>query len=651
MGLYEIALVILVVGLQEPGNKASVYVRSTAEYRNENKTDFRESGLKLGNLELTPPATRKLPTQTEDHTCPTWFLPVTDGKGNETCKCGDGLDDIVLCSNTTQPVYLHRSYCMSYNQNTSATVVGNCAYSYYHTGMHHSQYFSLPPNVSNLNNSTCQKYHREGQLCGRCNDTFAPPVYSYTLDCVQCLDYDNNWAKYLAVAFLPLTVFFVIVITFRISATSGSMNAFILVSQISSAPGLLRSADISTYCKGHHHSSVYHLKCYSFHTLSSVHGIWNLDFFRLLYKPFCLHPRMTTLQVLALDCAIAVFPLTFIVITYSLVELHNRNCRIVVRLWKPFHACCVRIRNQWNIKTSLIDAFATFILLSCVKFLSVSLDLLVPARLFDIHGKNIGTKYLYYDGTIGYFGKEHLPYAILAIIMLLVFVVFPCLLLCLFPCHCFQRFLVRYRLRSLALTTFMDAFQGCYKDGTNNTRDCRHFAAMYLILLCVFLGSIAVELSWSIIPSTTFILVTFAIIITIVRPYKSPAHNVTNTCLILVFALAATSVVEQYHVLRKSPFERLPEITAITAYSIPPVYGIGLLLYKLLGHRRVVQQALKKLQSLLPCCCRRLAHTDSEDYLPDRMAHPEQYAALLAEPVREEDSTDQEGLPTNMDTY
>ena len=415
------------------------------------------------------------------------------------------------------------------------------------------------------------------------------------------------------------------------------MNAFILVSQLSSTPLLLRSLDIPTHCdKTSYRYDEFKFKCYSVNTLSSLHGIWNLDFFRLVYKPFCLHPSMTTLQVLALDYAIAVFPLALIVATYSLVELHNRNCRVIVWLWRPFHAWCVRIRRLQNIRTSLIDAFATFILLSCVKFFSVSFDLLTPARLYDIHGKNIGTKYLYYDGTIKYFENEHLPYAIVAIIMLLVFVVSPCLLLCLFPCRCFQRFLNHYGLRSLALTTFMDVFQGCYKDGTNGTRDCRHFAAMYIVVLGVLLGSAATALTRFVFPAAIFILVVLAITIAIIRPYKSPVHNAINTILILVCTLLASSILGVYEGLKESPFQELSKITVTVTYSIPPVYGIALLLYNLLAHRRVVQQAFTKLQCLLPNCCRRLAHTDSEDSLPDRMAHPEQYPALLAEPVREE---------------
>ena len=630
MSVSAVALLVLVLGI------------STAEHRNE-KTDCSESTLDT----LTQLATllpQENGTETDDN-CPTWFLPVTDDKENDTCECGNNLDSIVICGTETQQVYLHRCYCMSNNQDSSGLVVGNCYYSCDQPTMRKSPYFSLPSNASKLENTLCQEYHREGQLCGRCNSTFTPPVYSYTLHCVQCSDYDYNWAKYLAVAFLPLTVFFVIVITFRVSATSGSMNAFILISQISSTPAILRSFDIPTHC----HTTV---KCCSIYILMSLYGIWNLDFFRLLYEPFCLHPSVTTLQVLALDYAIAIFPLALIVITYTLMELHNRDCRIIVWLWRPFHTWCVRIRRLQNIRTSLIDAFATFILLSCVKFLSVPFDLLIPARLYDIHGKNVGTNYLYYDGTIEYFGKQHLPYAIAAIIMLLVFVVFPCLLLCLFPCRCFQRFIAHYGFRSLVLTTFMDAFQGCYKDGTNGTRDCRYFAAMYFILLGILLGSLATALTRFVLPATISILVMFAIIIVIARPYKSPAHNVINACLILVTALSLTSVSEVDQGLNKSPFKTLPAITAMITLIFPPIYGIALLLYNLLAHRRVVQQAFRKLQSLLPYSCRRLAHTDSEDSLPDRMAHPEQYAALLAEPVRgEESSEEEESPPTDTYTY
>ena len=131
-----------------------------------------------------------------------------------------------------------------------------------------------------------------------------------------------------------------------------------------------------------------------------------LIFFRLAYTPFCLHPNASTLQVLSLDYTIAAYPLALIVLTYTLVRLHYYNCTLVVSLWRPFINCFARCRRQWDIQNSLVDAFATFLLLSFVKFLSVSFDILMPTFSWDIE-TTIQPPVVYYDGTFEYFGKEH----------------------------------------------------------------------------------------------------------------------------------------------------------------------------------------------------------------------------------------------------
>ena len=56
----------------------------------------------------------------------------------------------------------------------------------------------------------------------------------------------------------------------------------------------------------------------------SFYGVWNLDFFRYVYQPFCLHPNMTTLQMISLDYAIAMYPLLLIFLTYAFVKIHDR---------------------------------------------------------------------------------------------------------------------------------------------------------------------------------------------------------------------------------------------------------------------------------------------------------------------------------------
>ena len=228
---------------------------------------------------------------------------------------------------------------------------------------------------------------------------------------------------------------------------------------------------------------------------------------------------MSILQVLALDYTIAAYPLLLIVVTYSLVELHDHNYKIVVLLWKPFRRCLARFHRQWDICTSLIEAFASFLLLSYVKFLSVSLYFLLPVYLYNAHGEAIGP-YLYYDGTVEYFGKQHLPYAILAIAVLTTFIILPLLLLCLYPCQCFQKILNFYGLRRQALHTFMDV--GYYKNGTDGTRDCRYLSAVYLFARIVFFVIAAVSLSVSVALLYFLTGILFSFLIAVVQPYKFP---------------------------------------------------------------------------------------------------------------------------------
>ncbi len=174
---------------------------------------------------------------------------------------------------------------------------------------------------------------------------------------------------------------------------------------------------------------------------------------------------MDSLQVLALDYVIAVYPLFTVLVTYILVQMHARGYRLIVWLWKPFHLCTSRVRRQWNIKTSLIDTFASFLLLSYVKFLSVSFDLLVPIPLYYTNGTMLSSLFLYHNGSMQYFGSQHLPYGLLAVGITLVFVVIPLLLLLVYPCRCFQRLLGSCGVGCFTLLTFMDVFQGSYKNG------------------------------------------------------------------------------------------------------------------------------------------------------------------------------------------
>ena len=97
---------------------------------------------------------------------------------------------------------------------------------------------------------------------------------------------------------------------------------------------------------------------------------------------------------------------------------------------------------------------------------------------------------LYYDATIDYFGSTHLPYAILAIVVLVVFVQLPVLMFMLYPFKWFQKILNVLPVHWHVLHTFMDSFQGCYKDGTEpGTQDCRWFVSFFIVRCILFIAS------------------------------------------------------------------------------------------------------------------------------------------------------------------
>ena len=136
-------------------------------------------------------------------------------------------------------------------------------------------------------------------------------------------------------------------------------------------------------------------------------------------------------------------------------------------MWRPFLFLFSLLKSNWNTRTSLIDSYATFFLLSYGKFLSVSFDLLVPTKVYHLHGPDYNsTLGLFYSADAIFLGKEHLPYGILAIAVLCVFVILPNVLFALYPFKLFQKFLNLFPVRWYVLHTFMDSFYGCYKDGT-----------------------------------------------------------------------------------------------------------------------------------------------------------------------------------------
>ena len=80
----------------------------------------------------------------------------------------------------------------------------------------------------------------------------------------------------------------------------------------------------------------------------------------------------------------------------------------------------------------------------------------------------------------------------------------------------------------------MDAFQGSYKNGTNGTRDCRYFSALYLItrvLGYLSLGFYLVSQRASAVVSVFLILI---LLVTCFHPYKTEFYNKLDVFFFLI---------------------------------------------------------------------------------------------------------------------
>ena len=217
-------------------------------------------------------------TCAEDNCSQTWFHLSSDGN----CVCGANVRNAILCSNETREVRLQLQYCMtSDGDESNIGVIGNCMASVNHDVQRvmgpDGNYYKVLADRSAQENKTCGHANRHGRLCSQCNPNHTISAYSYVLKCHQCISSTlSSVLQYIACAFLPLSLFLAVILLFRISITSPALNVPVLCCQFLSSPSFLvnffnstRNTGLFTFTK----------------FITTVCGIWNLDFFRALIPP------------------------------------------------------------------------------------------------------------------------------------------------------------------------------------------------------------------------------------------------------------------------------------------------------------------------------------------------------------------------------
>ena len=424
----------------------------------------------------------------------TWTYPIIDSNGSTvTCECQSSpnvyYQDGASCTydrlQNGPHVKITEGYCMTFDEVSNITFMGRCPYNHLSSG---PPDMLLPSSVHELNdfmcnrseglNHICGQQRREGRLCGKCQSGLGPAVASYIHQCVECHWYGT--LLYFAYVIFPATTFCFIIILLRINLLSPPMNAIVILCHV-----LISYVNINP-CRLFYYASVHHSYLLTLIAIT-IYGLLNMDFLSYVLPSFCISSKLSIFQVITIDYLVALYPLLFTALIYVLIEVHDRGFRPLVVLWSPFHRCLVRFRRSWNIKGSVISAFATLYVLSFTKVISTTVNLLLNAHLVDVCGKR-HHGYLYYDASCQLFHHCHRPYGLIALAVFFGFICVPTIFLLLYPlfhlcsCHNTAYFTFIHEITKI--------FHHSFKDGTNDTRDQRWFAGIYLVLRIIVICSL-----------------------------------------------------------------------------------------------------------------------------------------------------------------
>ena len=474
--------------------------------------------------------------------CPPWSY-------YEECRHECQCFSHVICSDNE--AYLKTGYCATFDDHTGIFFLVLCPY-FQSGGFNmtnfdqHLWYIQLPQNASDLNDYLCGAMNRRGRVCSQCKDGFGPAVMSvgFQIQCSKCIGAWYGIPLYLFLELFPITIFYLILVIFQINITSAPMTSYIMYSQIivmgwdrifsgdmPDLTGVLFSM-----------SKQYKLFIY---ILLTIYDIWNLRFFRYLMPSFCISSKLKPVHIALLGYISVFYPLCLIILTWACIELHGRNFRPIVWLWKPFHRYLVHLRRGWNTKSDIINVFASFFLLSFTKclyqlLLFMTSQPILHTTLQDIHlGDSL---VLNVDMNVTYGSTEHLIFAIPAITISCIFTFLPTMLLLFYPFQPFQACLSKCKLNGLALYTFVEKFYGCYRNGLDGGKDMRSFAGLYFVIRVMLFGTSMLGGLLMISNNDPFfgrniLFISALLLISLCQPYKEMYMNVLDVLLLAQLGL------------------------------------------------------------------------------------------------------------------
>ena len=471
-----------------------------------------------------------------------WMVPnESPGTGNTStsdgCKCGDPLGGIIRCA-VGGKIELQIGHCMQYDKEYGMLVAACPLIKVTPNSSLELSYMTIPNmNYTEVGPFICELSNREGYLCSSCSPEHYPSPSLYTNSCIRCEG--NTWVLYFLISFIPIIILLALIGCLRLRLVFPPLIGLIFFCQ-TLAHAAIWNSQVAFFILSYESAFSRIMKA-----LVAIYGTLNLQFIYIIGDRICFRSIHTDLDMISLEYAKAAFPLVLIFFIFCFIKLHDHNFRPVVWLWWPFHKCSVRLR--WlvspNRSSSVMDVLAAYLFLSFKDICITAACVLTPTWTFDVHGNRVGSTKVYYNPSYDWFGEDHLKIALLSLAMIFLASLLP-LLLILSSLPCFERSVhCLCRGRTQGFHFFLDAFQGCYSDGTESTSNRRFFAALYmlghLVILITFIFGIGTKhytLQWSV---SIAIFLLMIVLFSCFRPYKYKLYNMLDTFILVTLSMAA----------------------------------------------------------------------------------------------------------------
>ena len=541
--------------------------------------------------------------------CPPWFtLESSNSSLFPQCVCSDTLDFKIVCDQRRKMSFLQLGYCAFQDFTINGTVVADCPY-VLPEHMRVGEHVPLPRNRSKLNQFICGNLNRDigTPLCGRCTNGTGPSIYSAGSQCVSCSAV--NIVYYLLLQYLPTTILFVAIIVFQINVTSAPMAHYVLYCNIVVLWVKSVSDVYSHYL--HSHASIL------WKVLLTLKAMWSFDTLFFVSPPLCVSVHMEEIYIPFLDTVAILYPFILLVLTYVAIELHAHDFRPIVHLWRLVHRPFVRFRKTWDPNASVIQAFATLFLLSYSRLILLTHEALIMSVVINQQSQVVA-RVPYIDPTIPLYSQKHYLLIALAIFIFVFIVSPPILLLIIFPTRLFRK-VSRYLKprRVISIQTFVDTFHGCYKDGTNGTRDYRaasgYILAIFVLVPAAYMA-LQTAITWTLLLYQVSVVLFIALSVTgaLLRPYKHKAANIS----VVVLPAMLASVIAFFAAPKSKSSSTLIAAILFVIFSLPHCVFYGYIVYRL-------GKLLKQY-----CCKTREMEDSVDEQLPCRPANSTGYTQL-----------------------